>query len=210
MKFLIKYFILIYFFGNYIFAQNNTTGGILELYLRTMNSAGNTLTVRLDTRSTVWDRYLSITNNQDIKYSDQTVVGNYTDFLKGWHFVGSPGPGNPIVGYGFYKVSNNLNNSIFYLDFRDCEWGDANSSSYAGRIFDIYLTYDGSIGKFSYTANNADYYLINNGDVLKIWEIKDKVPIEINVTNGFQSYNANNLSIYSTNNNPKLHLGNKS
>ena len=142
--------------------------------------------------------------------SEQTVIGNYNLPEIGWHFVGSSGPRNPIVGYGFYKVSNNLNNSIFYLDFRDCEWGDANSSSYAGRIFDIYLTYDGSIGKFSYTANNADYYLINNGDVLKIWEIKDKVPIEINVTNGFQSYNANNLSIYSTNNNPKLHLGNKS
>jgi len=166
MKLLIKYFILIIFFGTYIIAQVNTNFGILELYLKTINSSGNTIIVKMDARSAVWDEYLSITNSYI--NSEQTVIGNYNLPEIGWHFVGSSGPGNPIVGYGFYKVSNNLNNSIFYLDFRDCEWGNANSSSYAGRIFDIYLTYDGSIGKFSYTANNADYYLINNGDVLKI------------------------------------------
>jgi len=207
MKFLVKYFVLVnFFFISWTFAQNNTMGGILELYLNAINSTENSLTVRLEARSTVWDSYLSITNNQDFKYSDQTVVGNYTGFLKGWHFVQSPGTTDnyPVFGFGFYKVSNSLNNSVFYLDYRDCEWGEYNSVPYANRTYDLYLKYNGSTDKFSYGNSQAETNLINNGDVLKIWEIKDKVPIEINVTNGFQSYNANNLSIYSTNNNPKL------
>ena len=203
MKILIKYFILINFFSNYIFAQYNTTGGILELYLNTMNSTGNTLTVRLETRSTIWEENHSLTNDPNFKYSDQTVVGNYTGYLIGWHFISSIDVGNPVFGFGFYKVSNSLNNSVFYIDYRDCEWSVENSVPYSGRTCDLYLRYDGSAGMFSYKDEQGNYVLINSGDELRIWEIKQKIP-PINVTNGFQNYSTNNLRVYSINNNPTL------
>lgn len=204
MKSLIKYFILINFFSACICAQYNTTGGILELYINTTNSSEKTLIVRLDSRSPIWDEFNSIMDDQNIRNSDQTVVGNYSGYLKGWHFVGSYDVAdNPLVGYGFYKVSNNQNNSVFYLDYRDWEWGKLNSIPYFNRTFDLYLNYDGNTGRFSYKDVLSNYVLINSGSELKIWEIKQKNP-PTNVTNGFQYYNTNNLQVSSTNNNPKL------
>src|SRR5690606_20083212 len=112
--------------------------------------------------------------------------------------------------FGLYKVTNNLNNKYFYLDFRDYREGFyvhylPNTPSYKSSI-DIWIKFKGN--KFQYSVEGDDSIYFNDiidGQLLSLWEIKEKGnPL----TDLFPDYWENCLALINDgNNHPKLVWG---
>ena len=91
----------------------------------------------------------------------------------GWTQCNSPsGFNHPIIGYGFYQITNDEFDAYFYLDMRDENWGSGTHYGY-GNI-DYHVDYDWDDEIFRY--HESPYYEIPDGTVLRIWE-------ELNSTN---------------------------
>ena len=80
--------------------------------------------------------------------------------------------GYQIFGYGLYKVKNSESDSYFYIDYRDQRVG---CSPYGnnGHFIDVWFKYNATLDKFYYSNNSSDFFQISNGQLLRIWELKN-------------------------------------
>jgi hypothetical protein len=102
-------------------------------------------------------------------------------YWKGWDFVtditNNPPYYIPKYAYGLYKLSTNESSEYFFLDFRDDRYGyylSYQPPSY-GHDQDLWIKYDATNNKFYYASQpNLPFQVINHGQVVGIWEIKQK------------------------------------
>lgn len=106
--------------------------------------------------------------------------------------------GEPYWSLGLYKVTNSKQPSkYFYLDARDSFFGSATSQ-------DFYIYFDHTDGEYKKHRPTQPFIQINNGDVIRIWDIFGWDP----TTNGLQNYWSNVLVLVNDgNNHPRLIWG---
>lgn len=128
----------------------------------------------------------------------------------GFDFVtsmgGAPGTGYPDFAYGLYKLTISGSNKYFYLDYRDYRVGYY-QPPINGHEIDLWIKYVYSEDKFQFSSHDGwiDYIDISNGQLLNIWDIKQKGNQQ---TNLFPDYWENCLAfINDGNDHPKLVWG---
>ncbi len=203
-----------------IYSQDEGSGYFPgEMYLGTVNVNPPTQVLEFYTiaQGTVWagsntprSYWISNLYNNDLFIPENNVSNIY--YWKGWDFVtditSNPPYYIPKYAYGLYKIYTNHSSEHFFLDFRDDRYGYYlyyQPPSY-GHDIDLWIKYDASIRKF-YCASRTDYpfQVINNGQVIGIWEIKQK---GIPSTNQFPNFWQNCLSVVNDgNNHPRLVWG---
>src|SRR5690606_3006353 len=97
----------------------------------------------------------------------------------GFEFVGLANAGYPTAAFGLYKFTNNLNGKYFYLDYRD--FRAIHYVYYAPSYpphssIDIWIKYRYDKDSLYYSSSGAsnDFHNISNGQLLNIWDIKQK------------------------------------
>jgi hypothetical protein len=115
----------------------------------------------------------------------------------------------PILAYGIYKVTSNVTDKYFYLDYRDCRIGYYNyyPPEPNGHWIDLWIKYNYSEDSFSYSSSSfiTDFHNISNGQLLNFWDIKEKAP---QLTSLFPNYWQNCLAVINGGNgNPRLVWG---
>lgn len=110
------------------------------------------------------------------------AANNQTDQVDGWNFIStSPVGANLNIGYGLYKVTNNLNSFSFYIDFRDQQYGYYPFGGMActgAHEIDLWIKYNSNTGaiKFSYinslSEGSCGWTEIHEEELLTIGEIK--------------------------------------
>jgi len=164
------------------------------------------MTFTADNQSQCWgdspDYYLTNEFNHATYHPSQ----NNDPLYAGFNFVTSIDNGYPAIAYGLYKISNNLNNTYFYVDYRDQRAGFYSLLPPVpiGHSIDVWFKFDANNNFFEYSndPNDYDYNQINKGDVLKIWDIKGKGIPQTHLFPGFWS---NALAVVNNGSgNPKL------
>lgn len=146
-------------------------------------------------------------------YNEETydpVANNMGSSSAGFDFVTSDNTGYPNFAYGVYKVTSNVTNKYFYLDYRDYRigfYGYYNPPS-EGNDIDLWVKYKYLDDKFYYNTYNygsVNYVPIENGQLLNFWDIKQK---GTSLTELFPDYWDNCLAVFRDgNNHPKLAWG---
>lgn len=172
-----------------IYAQDEGSGYFPgEMYLGTVNvnPPNQVLEFYNNAKSTVWagstlprSYWISNLYNSDV-FSPANNVSNIY-YWKGWDFVtditNNPPYYIPKYAYGLYQLSTNESSEYFFLDFRDDRYGyylSYQPPSY-GHDIDLWLKYDAAINKFYYASSTSHVFqAINKGQILSIWEIKQK------------------------------------
>jgi hypothetical protein len=159
-----------------------------EMYLATSNVTPptQTLTFTIEAQGTAWagsDTPISYWISTEYSTSSFTPQANNEwppSYWRGWDFVTSitnnPPYTIPIYGYGLYKMTTNNSNEFFYLDFRDDRYGYY-QSPINGHWIDLWIRYDASTQKFSYSSSGSAYESfinISKGEYIPIWEMKQK------------------------------------
>ncbi len=122
----------------------------------------------------------------------------------GFDFVTSTSiPQVPVFAYGLYKVTNNINNKYFYIDYRDYRAGylEKYEPPFDGNPMDVRIFYDGNFSFWDFSPP-VNYESVSVGDVLRIWDIKGK---GIPQTYFFPNFWSNALAVVNNGSgNPKL------
>lgn len=128
----------------------------------------------------------------------------------GYNFITSPDQYNyPIFAYGLYKVTNNVNDKYFFVDYRDTRAGFYRyfEPPTVGQEIDVWIKYNETNGYFEYSTHPSyyGYTSISNGQLLRIWEIKGKGKPQ---TELFPNFWSNALAVInSSSGNPRLVWG---
>lgn len=208
MKKLLVVFFLLFFFSS-IYAQD--AAWPVEIFCVTEQlPASPIMTFTMTAQSSRWDvisdptpvyppqqSYFFLTNDYTVETYIPTA-NNLGQNSAGFEFVGLSNAGFPLIGFGLYKVTNNLNNKYFYLDYRDYRaiylvHYQPNDSTWQNSI-DIWIKYNGQTSTFSYSAKGSStgFSVIENGQLLNLWDIKQKgTPL----TNLFPDYWDNCLAV---------------
>lgn len=204
-KSLVVFFLLL--FISSIHAQD--AAWPVEIFCVTENlPASPIMTFTMTAQSPRWDvisnapyppqaSYFFLTEDYEVETYIPTA-NNLGQNSAGFEFVGLANAGFPVIGFGLYKVTNNLNNKYFYLDYRDYRsiymvWYQPNDSTWQNSI-DIWIKYNGQTNTFSHSAKgpSTGFNMIENGQLLNIWDIKQKgAPL----TNLFPDYWDNCLAV---------------
>lgn len=100
--------------------------------------------------------------------SDQAAMENWHGWTYKWMNT-SQSDSNLSYSLGFYKITNSLTNNYFFIDARDAV------TSYSPDFF-IILKLDSLSSEYVYYDNINGYRKINDGEILRLWEIKKENP----------------------------------
>jgi hypothetical protein len=131
----------------------------------------------------------------------------------GWNICYDDSGNFPYFGYSFYRMTNSYTNDFFYLDFRDCNYAPSGEYGYLWTDLSIYLNlnYDGNgHSRYECKVQSNPSVAINNGEVIRIWEIEYLSPPQPYVpkTDCFPDYWQNCLVLIPTSDNhPRLVWG---
>jgi Secretion system C-terminal sorting domain len=200
--------------------SNDPQGIAVEIFIGTENVSpvSKNIKITLDAIGQVWedidngsDKVLILSNDNNY-YSSSWLIApnNEADpyHWDGWDFTTSQSAQGtyPVYGFGLYRFSTEDSSSYFYIDFRDDRFGSyglCQPPSY-GHDIDIWIKYNDSTDEF-YISTQPSYIgwngPISNGDILTIWDIKQK---DIPNTAGFPSFWINALNLLKEGNNPIL------
>ncbi len=143
-------------------------------------------------------------------------VNIYFNEVNGFDFVNAtPYYNNYILAYGLYKISviGGSRKGFFYLDYRD-----ANFRTYSvpiGSDIDVWFIYDGIEDRFGFRryncgiTNNPELFInIENGQILRIWDIKEQNSLFSPNNQLFPAFWSNALVLVSDKfNHPKIAWG---
>jgi len=170
------------------FSQILYNGPQRELYLQRSNFPTNPFIEVKDTLnaiSVLWCRATETNNDgyicsvcPDISF---VIIDNLLKPSSGWNFCDDDNGPFPYFGYALYKMNNNRTGDYFFIDFRDCNYLHNNSGYLLADItISLNLNYDGNDhSRYEYNVSSYPHIPINNGDVLKIWEIEHLSPPQL-------------------------------
>jgi hypothetical protein len=178
--------IILLFSISFVYPQEELVPNYLFLYGQTDVPSNTTITHTLTSiGSVIWeldDNDFPISDNSDLNQSFAVMTGSttpaptFTDpgawrgFIFPW--ISAPYTYTDNIGYGFYKVTNSYNNFYFYLDVRDEKYSAP--YGFPGKYLpDFYLRFDYSSGVSEWALPGEDWTTISNGEVLRVWEIKN-------------------------------------
>jgi hypothetical protein len=125
----------------------------------------------------------------------------------GWNFIWlETKTPNKTWATGFYKVTNDFNDSYFYLDGRDNRYAQ-NISPYGGPDFFVHLDAGASNERYHYknTLSTTFWTEIDNLEIIRIWDIKEFDPPSTNSLPDF--WDNALLSIDDVNDHPRIAWG---
>lgn len=180
----------------------------VEIFTGIVNSEENILfTITAESAvwgANKWDDDFLLTDLYDMSQFTAKYENSDISSWKGWDFVlyHYPTSSTPVYGYGLYKFTKDEYH-YFYLDYRDDRFGNYKAfGNPNGAETDLWIKYDASIGRFYYSTNGSDQWvLISAGDSLSIWEIKQ---MGDPTRDRFQPTNPSGLTVTTVNNHPKL------
>ncbi|MBI2416978.1 MAG: T9SS type A sorting domain-containing protein [Ignavibacteriales bacterium] len=209
-----KILILVFFIQIFLFSQKLNSQ--VEIYIGVVSSDGiygqNYNTFGLYACSAIWSRvfvnepcFLTHEYDHPIDYQP-TFKNNSMNDWSGFNFAVNPDPNLSSFGYGLYKISTGNGTTYFYLDYRDTRYGAYESflPPSVGHDADIWIRFNESIGQFgiSSSSNNPNFLPIVNGQVIRIWEIKQKgYPL---TSDFLPNYTTNSFSVTCPQGKPKL------
>jgi hypothetical protein len=147
-----------------------------------------------------------LTNNSNLVESSVSLTGNSScsslGDWPGWVLELQKCNWEPMIGYGLYLVGNNYTGNYFYLDTRDCDWGDENAPG--GYNPDFWIMFNPNSG-FFYNSDPGDcstgWTFISDGSTKTVWDIENGGTSPD--TDCFETWSSY-LRIASVNNRPKL------
>ena len=154
-----------------------------------------------------------ISNNSDLEEASAIITGSTTtepSFLDPgeWYGFLFPWTPNPYqytdeIAYGFYKVTNSYSNDYFYIDIRDCKYRGICAGSYNP---DFFIKFYDNEDIFKWKSPTGDWTSISNGEVLRVWEIKNNGITP--TTSNFENFWSNALvQTRSSDNHPRIVWG---
>lgn len=133
------------------------------------------------------DQYFPISYNNDLQTALASLTGSTQPYpyfqgdnaWKGFIFpwISAPYANTDNIGYGFYKVTNSHNGFYFYIDIRDCKYRGPTNFISGCYNPDFFIRYDYSENFFGWRRPSTipgNYWVpISNGEILRVWEIKN-------------------------------------
>lgn len=115
--------------------------------------------------------------------SDFNDLGNWD----GWNFIWwATQPPNKTWATGFYKVTNDFNDSYFYMDGRDNQYGQ-NLPPYTNPDFFVHLDVDHGLYYYKNSSNDDPWIEISEFEIVRIWDIHEFNPPSTNSLPGYWS-----------------------
>jgi hypothetical protein len=178
--------IILLFSFSFIYPQEELVPNYLFLYGQSDVPSNTSITHTLTSiGSAIWELdndEFPISDNSELNQSFAVMTGSttpaptFTDpgawrgFIFPW--ISAPYTYTDNIGYGFYKITNSYNNFYFYLDVRDEKYSAP--YGFPGKYLpDFYLRFDYSSGISEWALPGEDWTTISNGEVLRVWEIKN-------------------------------------
>jgi len=217
-----KYYIISLLLLAYSTSFSDESGPALyELFIGTRYTDGYQLTVYVDRIGVSWDESYELCeccNGYDFEFNGSSINSDEpSEWWDGFNFITSNngdcgnGQNGGLVTYSIYKISTWFGGSLkyFYLDYRDSRYVSSFQYPYNCCLLDIFIVFDGNSSKFAYCVNMVEWPFtqINNGSVLKIWEIFPGVPDPPEQEAFEKEFN---LTVTSANNHPYLSWNNAS
>lgn len=222
MKSLFIFLMLIIFISNN-FGQVESAPAVELFFITESAPSSPIITCTLAAQSQCWGdtshnsnppgygEYFLTDDFDEVTYIPQ--ANNMGHQSAGFEFIavkaGAIGSGYSVFAYGLYKVTINATNKYFYLDYRDYRIGYYSyySPPTTGHVIDLWIKYryDQDIYYYSSTGLANDFHIIEAGQLLNFWDIKQK---GLQLTSQFPDYWENCLAVINDDNDhPKLVWG---
>ena len=196
------YFSIVFLITSFLIIKaQEEMGGYRELYIRTIETDGDTIIFNLKAQGSVWDRegnlqavYFYLGTEYSLIEDSMSVEGDcpekYDCWDKGWDNLQGGGIHDPpYFGLGLYKLSVNGSNSYIYLDFSDCDYSNSDEQGDYYDLNDIWVRYVANVERYQIPDGPSSWEFISNGDTLKCWEILPKrIRQDTARTNCFKSW----------------------
>jgi hypothetical protein len=154
------------------------------------------VTYNIQAQGAVWEYSsgIGVISSNQLVYSNSLITTGNANFgnpgsWPGFNFIWLDlGYQMPRWGLGLYKVTNTKQtDKYFYLDSRDYAYA-TNTGGYTNPDFFVFFNNQSSVYKYNL---NEPQPIIDNGSVLRIWQIFNKTPN----TSNLQNYWANALVV---------------